>query len=200
MAAHNGRLGGVVRQIRRWAGADTPSDRILLERYVKSKDDSAFAELVKRHGATVLGLCRRTLQHAQDAEDAFQATWVVLARKAGSIRRQESVGGWLYSVAFRVANKLRATAARRRAREAALGDAAHPAVLDDLSWRDVQLVLSEELNRLADKYRAPLLLCYLQGKTRDEAARQLGWGLGVLRGRLDRGREILRGRLLHRGL
>jgi RNA polymerase sigma factor (sigma-70 family) len=196
------KLGRTLKQIRRWAGlraADTLSDQDLLKRYVASKDESAFATLVKRHGPMVWGLCRQMLRHAQDAEDAFQAVFLVLVRKAATIRKQESVGGWLYSVAFRVAKRLRASSARRRAREQPLANGVAAAV-EDLSWRDVQVVLNEELNRLADKYRAPLLLCCLQGKTRDEAAQQLGWSLGTLRGLLDRGRALLRARLLRRGV
>jgi RNA polymerase sigma factor (sigma-70 family) len=140
------------------------------------------------------------LRHEQDAEDAFQATFLVLAKKATAIRKQESVGSWLYSVAFRVASKLRAVQARRKLRETPLGDDAPARDSEDLSWREVQLAVYAELDRLSDKYRAPLLLCYLQGKTRDEAAQQLGCGIGVLRGRLDRGRELLRTRLCRKGL
>jgi len=203
MPTTNGSLRHVVQNIRRWVGEDGAgalSDRDLLRQYLTSKDEAAFAALVKRHGPMVLGICQRMLRHAQDAEDAFQATFLVLARKAGAIRKQDSVGGWLYSVAFRVAKKLQATAARRRAREHPLRDGPHAASSDDLSWREVQGVLGEELNRLGDKYRAPLLLCYLQGKTRDEAAGQLGWDLNVLRGRLERGRALLRARLTRRGV
>src|SRR5207245_1519540 len=133
------------------------------------------------------------LRHAQDAEDAFQATFLILAKKATAIRNSESVGGWLYGVAYRVANKLRTARSRRKGHEtAARGLAGNGAkrqateAADDLSWREVQLAVCAELDRLADKYRAPLVLCYLQGKTRDEAAQQLGWNLGVFRGRLER--------------
>src|SRR5262245_47771105 len=203
MPTENRKLGRVVEHIRRWAASGVDCavpDPELLARYRASGDEAAFAALVKRHGPMVWGLCRRLLRHAQDAEDGFQATFLVLVRKASAIRKQESVGGWLYAVAFRIAHKLRASAARRQAGETAFVECADPHTADDLRWADVQLVLHEELNRLPDKYRAPLLLCYLQGKTRDEAANQLGWSLGVCRGLLDRGRALLRDRLLRRGL
>jgi RNA polymerase sigma factor (sigma-70 family) len=193
----------MVGRIRKWAGAaeaDRLADQELLRRYVRSNDEAAFACLVRRHGPLVLGLCRRILRHEQDAEDAFQATFLVLARKARAIRRRQAVGSWLCGVAFRVATKLRASQARRQAREGPLGDEAPAATAEDWTWREVQTVVYAELDKLADKYRAPLLLCCVQGRTRDEAARQLGWGLGVLRGRLDRGRELLRARLVRRGL
>src|SRR5437870_1758340 len=173
MPATNKSLGNMVRQLRKWAGArdaNTLADQDLLCRYITAKDETAFSCLVKRHGPMVLGMCRKMLRQEQDAEDAFQATFLVLAKKATAIRKQESVGSWLYSVAFRVASKLRAVQARRKARETPLGDDAPARDCEDVSWREVQLSVYAELNRLSDKYRAPLLLCYLQGKTRDEAA------------------------------
>jgi RNA polymerase sigma factor (sigma-70 family) len=203
MSAPTKPLAGVVTNLRRWAGAggaDRLPDPELLRRYVASRDEAAFACLVKRHGPMVLGVCRKLLRHEHDAEDAFQATFVVLARKARAIRRAEAVGSWLYGVAFRVANKLREAQARRRAREAPLGDDVAARGSEELTWREVERAVYAELDRLAGKYRAPLLLCYLQGKTRDEAARQLGCDLSVFRGRLERGRELLRARLLRRGL
>src|SRR5436309_669994 len=208
MPTTNGKLDRIAKEIRKWAGAAQGGvpDRDLLRRYVASQDEAAFSGLVKRHGPMVLGVCRKLLRHAQDAEDAFQATFLVLARKATSIRNSESVGGWLYGVAYRVANKLRTARSKRKARETPLPPSSLRAegrgkgASDELTWREVELVVCAELDRLADKYRAPLVLCYLQGKTRDEAAQQLGWEVGVFRGRLERGRALLRSRLSRRGL
>jgi RNA polymerase sigma factor (sigma-70 family) len=196
-------LDDTVKHLRKWAAArdaDQLADQELVQRYVTSKDQAAFSCLVKRHGPMVLGICRKMLRHEQDAEDAFQATFLVLAKKGSTIRQREAVGGWLYSVAYRVASKLRAVQARRKVRENPLGDQVPARDGEDLSWREVQLAVCAELDRLSEKYRGPLLLCCLQGKTRDEAAQQLGCGVGVLRGRLDRGRELLRARLQRRGL
>jgi RNA polymerase sigma factor (sigma-70 family) len=203
MSAPAASLAKMMSQIRNWAVTHDPgdlADRDLLRRFVSAHDEAAFACLVRRHGSMVLGLCRKLLRHEQDAEDAFQAAFLVLARKAGAIRNHAAVGSWLYGVAFRVANKLRLSRARRLQHEKTLTQDVPAAKVEDLSWREVELAVYSELDRLAEKYRAPLLLCCVQGKTRDEAARQLGWGLGVLRGRLDRGRELLRARLLRRGL
>jgi RNA polymerase sigma factor (sigma-70 family) len=177
-----------------------PMDGQLLARFAAAREEAAFATLVQRYGPLVLGVCRRVLCHEQDAEDAFQATFLVLARHAAVIRKQESVGSWLYGVAHRVALKAKAEAARRHVHLRAQpgGSLADP--LADLTWRELCAALDEELTRLPDKYRAPLLLCYMEGKTQDEAAAQLGWARGTLKRRLERGREILRGRLLRRGL
>ncbi len=203
MTTPNGKLGGFLRDVRvlmavRGAGAVPEAE--LLHRYTACSDEGAFAALVERHGPMVLAICRRILRHTQDAEDAFQATFLVLARKAGAIRKHESVGGWLHSVAFRVAHKLRANQMRRKHHETAPTNIEPPVSADDLSWREVQVVVGEELNRLAAKHRSPLVLCYLEGKSRDEAAEQLGLTLSVFRGRLERAREALRARLKRRGL
>jgi RNA polymerase sigma factor (sigma-70 family) len=180
----------------RAAGAD---DRELLARVVAGRDEAAFAEVVRRHGALVWGVCRRLLQQEQDAEDAFQATFLVLARQAGTVRAGSSLASWLYGVARRVAARARAEAARRRRHEGAA--AVVPGVAAaDLRWDDVRAVLDEELARLPERYRAPLVLCYLEGQTQDEAARALGWSDGTLRGRLQRGRQRLRAGLARRGL
>src|SRR5262249_54354144 len=156
------------------------------------RDEAAFAELVRRYGPTVLSVCRSVLRHEQDAQDAFQATFLVLARRAASIRKQASVGSWLHGVARRLALRPRVAAARRgvHERQAAARPAAAP--MDDLTWRELRRVLHEELGRLPEKQRVPLLLCYLEGKTQDEAARQLGWTAATLKGRLARGRQRLR--------
>jgi RNA polymerase sigma factor (sigma-70 family) len=209
MSKRNGKTGCILERVRNAVAVQSCcqlADQELLQRYVAAQDESAFAALVKRHGSMVMGLCWRILRHQQDAEDAFQATFLVFARKAGTIRKRDSIASWLHSVAFRAANKLRASQARRRARcqtpfgNETLLDVPQADFSRDLSFRETQRVLEEELNRLPDKYRAPLLLCCVEGRTRDEAAHQLGWRLGVLRGRLDRGRELLRARLVRRGL
>jgi RNA polymerase sigma factor (sigma-70 family) len=174
-------------------------DRELLERFKATRDEAAFAELVGRHGALVLGVCQRTLRREQDAEDAFQAAFLVLARKAGSIRKSESLSSWLVGVAWRSAARLRVQLAVRRRHERRIPQPASEEPPDP-SWREVQEALYEELARLPEKYRAPLVLCYLEGQTQCAAARHLGCGEGVLRGRLDRARERLRQRLARRGI
>jgi RNA polymerase sigma factor (sigma-70 family) len=175
-------------------------DRELLQLFLTRRDEAAFAVLVRRHGPMVLGLCRRILQNDADAEDAFQATCLVLSRKAASLRPQESLGGWLHRVAYRIAQKARIDAARRRKHE---GRAAATPVADPLAQitlHEAHEVLDRELTRLPDKFRVPLVLCYLEGLTRDEAAHQLGWPPSTLKSRLEQARERLRTRLAARGL
>jgi RNA polymerase sigma factor (sigma-70 family) len=174
------------------------ADPALLHCFVAARDGNAFAELVRRHGPLVLGVCERTLRHAHDAEDAFQATFWVLARKAHTIRKRQSLASWLYGVAYRVAQKARAAVVARQAREKA---AARPEGMTmNADSTDLREVLDDELQKLPDKYRLPVVLCYLQGKTQNEACAALGWAAGVLRGRLDRGRDLLRQRLAGRGV
>jgi RNA polymerase sigma factor (sigma-70 family) len=196
-------FGPVLRHLRRLAApaAEPASDRTLLERFTARHDEAAFSELVRRHGPLVQGVCRRLLGDIHAAEDAFQATFLLLATRAGSLRRPESVGCWLHGVARRVAlrARVRADRLRRRERRADVKAVARPAAAE-LSWREVCAVLDDELARLPERYRAPLVLCYLEGRTRDEAAKQLGWSVTVLRGRLERGRDRLRQRLTRRGL
>jgi RNA polymerase sigma factor (sigma-70 family) len=198
-----GELGYVLRRLRwlaRARGLAGLPDRALLDRFIGHRDEAAFAALMGRHGPMVLGVCRRVLGQEQDAEDAYQATFLVLACKAAAIRKREAVASWLHGVAHRIAGRLRRTGARQ--------GAAHPlktaepelATEADVSWREARGILDEELRQLPEKYRAPLVLCYLEGKTRDEAAAQLGWTPGTLRGRLERGRAALRARLVRRGL
>jgi serpin B len=177
-----------------------PSDGLLLERFARQRDEAAFEALVDRHGRMVWNVCQRVLSNASDADDAFQATFLVLARKAGSIARHDAVGSWLYGVAYRVALDARARAARRRTHERQAAPLATAQVTDANSWSDVRQVLDEELARLPEKYRVPLVLCYLEGKTNDEAAEQLGWTRGTIAGRLSRARDLLRHRLTRRGL
>jgi RNA polymerase sigma factor (sigma-70 family) len=192
----------VLRHLRRLVtpdGAGGLTDSQLVERFVASRDEAAFEVLVWRHGVMVYQLCRRLLGHAQDAEDAFQATFLILARKAGSIGKREAVGSWLYKVAYRVALGARAGAARRARLQRPLADLPAPDERDPLQC-DLKETLDEELSRLPDKYRAPFILCYLEGKTVEEAARQLGCPRGTVGSRLARGRERLRRRLTGRGV
>jgi len=202
-----GQLGHVLRHIRQLIGAtpaDASSDAHLLERFVRDRDDSAFAAIVERYGPLVLGLCRRIVGDAHDADDAFQAAFLVLARKAGSIQKTASVGSWLYGVAYRTSLRARAVGARRRALETRdnnleyLMASAPPAPSTEAA--ELRPLLDAELARMPEKYRAPLILCYLEGKTNDEAARQLGWPKGTVQGRLARAREVLKDRLTRRGV
>jgi RNA polymerase sigma factor (sigma-70 family) len=175
------------------------ADRHLLERFVTARDEAAFAALVQRHGPMVLAVCRRLLHDAHEAEDAFQATFLVLVHKARSIGRPELLGPWLHGVAYRTAARARQAARRRaREREAAAMPDSDPAV--EVVWRELRQVLDEELGRLAQKYRAPLVLFYLEGKTTEEVARQLACPKGTVLSRLARGRERLRLRLVRRGV
>jgi RNA polymerase sigma factor (sigma-70 family) len=176
------------------------ADGELLERFVKAHDDAAFSVLIERHGAMVQGLCRRMLGNLHDAEDVCQATFLVLARRASAIRKSTVLSSWLHGVACRMAAHLKRDRARRRCRErrSQRSITANPA--NEVSWREAQTILDEELDRLPHRYRAPLILCYLEGKTRDEATRRLRLSPGTLHARLQRGRDLLRDRLTRRGL
>jgi RNA polymerase sigma factor (sigma-70 family) len=178
--------------------AEQEPDPVLLQRFLARREEAAFEALVRRHGPMVLALCRRLLHQDQDAEDAFQATFLVLARKASSISRREALGSWLYGVATRIASKLRSTAARHPTEP--LADVPRETDADDIGWRELSGMLDEELARLSESLRAPLILCFLEGRTQDEAARQLGWSKSTLRRRLESGRVRLRASLGRRGL
>jgi RNA polymerase sigma factor (sigma-70 family) len=193
----------LLRHIRKLTGtpeSGAGTDRQLLRRFAARHDEAAFAALVQRHGPLVLAVCRRILGNEDDAEDAFQATFLVLARKAAAPGWQESVAGWLYEVAARVAAKARAGAARRQAheRQARAMPPADPSAA--AAGHELQSVLHEELRRLPEKYRLPLVLCCLEGRSRTEAAQQLGWKEGTVAGRLARARDLLRRRLARRGV
>jgi RNA polymerase sigma factor (sigma-70 family) len=175
-------------------------DRTLVERFAEQGDGESFAELVRRHGAMILGVCRRVLGHEQDAEDVFQAVFLVLSRKAGALRRKEAVGPWLFGVARRLALRARVEGRERHEREARTVDVTPAGPLDELTVREARAVLDEELDRLPERERGPLVLCYLEGLTRDEAAARLGCPLGTLKGRLERARAVLERRLARRGL
>jgi RNA polymerase sigma factor (sigma-70 family) len=198
-----GQVQGILHYLRGLArprAARDQTDRQLLQRFAALHDEAAFALLVERHGGLVWGACRRLLRHEQDAEDAFQAAFLVLARKAGTIPWRDDVGNWLYAVALRVARRAQTRGRRRRLLEQEA--AAMPAreALDDSSRAELAAVLDEEVSRLPDKYRRPVVLCCLQGKTYTEAARLLGWPEGTVSGRLARARELLQRRLARRGL
>ena len=181
------------------AGPDGRSDAQLLADFVRQRDPAAVAAIVRRHGPMVWGVCRRALAH-HDAEDAFQATFLVLARRADSVRPPGLLGNWLYGVARRTSLKARAMAARRRAREATVDDLPDSAAPEPAGWSDLRPILDLELERLPARYRAPLVLCDLEGKTRQEAARRLGWPEGTVHSRLSAGRKKLAARLARRGL
>jgi RNA polymerase sigma factor (sigma-70 family) len=172
----------------------------LLERFVRGHDEAAFTVLIERHGPMVLGVCRRALPNFHDAEDACQATFLVLARKAASVRKKTSLCSWLHGVACRVAVNLKRDHARRKTREGGVHAPAPKDPAAEVSWREVQAILDEELQRLPGRYRAPVILCYLECLTRDDAAGQLGLSAGSLHGRLERARDLLRERLTRRGL
>lgn len=175
------------------------SDGELLERYASRGGEAAelaFAALVERHGPVVYRVCRRMLRDPNDAQDAFQAAFLVLIRKAHSIRNRDSVGSWLYGVALRVASDARAATSRRVAHER---NAARPELQLPGSC-DLAEALTEEVGRLPEKFRVPIVLCDLEGYTCEEVARRLGWPLGTVRSRLTRGKERLRSRLQRRGL
>src|SRR5262245_13223989 len=176
--------------------AQAASDRALLARFGATGDGEAFRVLVERHGPMVLGVCRRILHNEQDAEDAFQATFLVLVRRAGSLRSPETIANWLHGVASRTSREARGAAARRRAKEAAVPPRAGPPE-DPLA--ELRPILDEELGRLSERYRVAVVLCDLEGKSRKEVAAQLGWAEGTVASRLARGRSILARRLTRRG-
>ncbi len=173
-------------------------DAQLLQRFAQQRDEAAFEVLVWRHGTMVLNVAQRLLRQSVDAEDVFQATFLTLARKASAIRRGTSVGSWLYKVAYRLALRARQTAARRqRYEQAGIENASAPIETDDA---EVSAVLAQEVDRLPERYRAVVVLCYLQGATTEEASRLLGWPRGTVLSRLASARQRLRQRLIRRGI
>ena len=199
----SGRYGLVLREVGRLLGGGTIAalgEGQLLERFAADRDEAAFEALVSRHGPMVLGTCRRMLADPHDVDDAFQATFLVLARRAGSIRDADRLGPWLHGVARRVATRSRALSARRNARERLGGEDRSVELPDASEALELREALDEELSRLPEKYRVPLVLCYLEGLTHDEAAEHLRWPVGTVRSRLAGGRDRLRSRLTRRGL
>jgi RNA polymerase sigma factor (sigma-70 family) len=197
----SGQMNGALRSVRTAALAGegvAVDDGQLLTGFILRRDEAAFEALVRRHGPMVLGVCRRVLGNPHDAEDAFQATFLVLARKAATLTRRELVGNWLYGVAYRAALEVRATRPRREEQVSAMPE---PEVFDaPHDGGDLRAALDHELNRLPEKYRAPVVLCDLEGRTRREVAQRLGIPEGTLSGRLTRARRTLAARLTRRGV
>jgi RNA polymerase sigma factor (sigma-70 family) len=176
-----------------------PEDDLLLKRFVADNDRVAFEQLIARHGPMVLGTARRLVDDSHDAEDVFQAVFLSLARLAKTIRQGRTLPAWLHKTTCRVAAQARKNrASKSKASLPELFERHEPSA--ELAWQEVCQALDEELQRLPARLRSPLLLCYLSGLTRDEAARQLGWSLGTLKRRLEEGRTALRGRLERRGI
>ena len=177
-----------------------PSDGHLLQRFINNGDQEAFALLMKRHGPYILGVCRHVTLHAQDAEDAFQACFLELVRNPQSICQQNSVAGWLQTVAVRMAQKAKARRARQRQKE--VTGVAREAIVDadDVSWREVRQILHEEIAQLPEELRSVIVVCLFEGRTQEEAAQFLELNPRTVKDRLKRGRELLRGRLTRRGV
>jgi RNA polymerase sigma factor (sigma-70 family) len=197
------RLQALIGQLRRAVqepGSGALTDADLLARWVNGRDEAAFEVLLWRHGPMVLSVCRRLLRCAQDAEDAFQATFLALVRKAGSIGKREAVSSWLFKVAYRAALRAGARAGPVKGTDPRYLAFVAVQPHDDLVWRDLRPVLDEEVRRLPERYRVPFILCYLEGKTNEEAAREMGCPTGTVLSRLARARERLRARLTRRGL
>jgi RNA polymerase sigma factor (sigma-70 family) len=193
----------VIETLRRVAARQHPdsvSDADLLERFIAERDEIAFEGLVRRHGPMVLGVCRRILGHVQDAEDAFQATFLVLVRKAPTVAPREQVGNWLYGVAQQTARKARSSGQRRQSREQLVAAVPESAILPPEPMSDVMALVDRELAGLPATYRAAIVLCDLEGRSGREAARLLGWPEGTLFTRLTRGRKLLADRLGRRGV
>jgi RNA polymerase sigma factor (sigma-70 family) len=200
---HGAQLKGVVRYLRTVAGGRQPTgltDRQLLDGFAAHGDQTAFAALVERHGPMVLRVCRRVLRQEQDAEDAFQATFLILAGKAGTIRKTEALASWLHGVAQRVALRARRDAGRRRTHEREARPMSAHTHDRQADWHEVQAALDEEIRTLPETYRAPFVLCFLEGKSRAEVARELGLKEGTVWSRLSQARKRLREQLGRRGI
>jgi RNA polymerase sigma factor (sigma-70 family) len=198
-----GPLNAVLQGIRRLAAAEAAEgqpDGQLLQRFLAGSDEDAFAVLLHRHGPMVWAVAQRVLRHRHNAEDVFQATFLTLARKAASIRKQDSVASWLHGVAYRLARRLQAELLRPCPGQVGSATGAPGDPAEQASGKELQAVLDEELAALSDRFRLPLVLCFLEGKTRDEAAAHLGWSLSTFKRRLEKGRQVLAARLRRRGL
>src|SRR5262245_46421980 len=180
-------------------GADF-TDGELVQRFRDARDEAAFAALLQRHGPLVLGVCHRILHNADDAEDAFQATFLLLVRKAHTIVKLGSVASWLHGVAHRIAVRLKEDIARRRHRERQACRSLASDLLKEIGWCDLRAMLDEEVQRLPARCREPFALCYLEGKTNAEAAQLLGCPKGTVQSRLMHARALLRTALARRGL
>ena len=202
------RYGSVVQDVQTLFDSGTIgalTDGELLGRFADrpDRDDTsgpAFAALVERHGPMVLRVCRSILRDEHDAQDAFQATFLILVRRASAVRNRGSVGSWLYGVALRVSVRARAAMARRRRHETRAALMAADRSTEEQSPLELSAILQEELGRLPERYRAAVVLCYLEGQTCEAAGRQLGWPVGTVKSRLARGRARLLDRLIRRGL
>lgn len=175
-------------------------DAELLRRFVSDHSEEAFEALMCRHGPMVMGVCRRVLKRCQDAEDAYQATFLLLVQKSASIHRPEQLASWLFGVAFRIASRVRARAAKQGSHLMEPADTFIEDSTLEVAGRELHSVLDEELHALPEKHRLPLILCILEGKSHLEAARQLGWPSGSMSARVAQAREKLRRRLTRRGL
>jgi RNA polymerase sigma factor (sigma-70 family) len=197
---NGGHLRAFIQRLQQFAGGPTRglADAELLERWLTQRDQAVFEVLVWRHGTLVLNVCQRVLRREQDVEDAFQATFLVLLRKASAIGKRESVGSWLHKVAYRIALEAAARNSRQAQQAGLHAEAVAPAVADD--WQDIRPVLDEEVNRLPSKYRRPFVSCYLEGKSTDETAAELGCPRGTVATRVAWARERLRARLSQRGV
>src|SRR5579884_4082307 len=195
-------LGNMVRRLRQTCAAPVSelSDAELLSHFVESADPAAFELLTWRHGPLVWGVCRRVLRHEQDAEDAFQATFLVLVRKAATIGRRESVGGWLYKVAFRAALAARAAASKRSSHERVPAEKSCIDPADEAAWHELEPLIDEAIDGLPERYRVAFVLCCVQGLTLQQAAAQLGCPRGTVATRVRRAREQLRARLARHGV
>lgn len=182
------------------AAADARTDAELLECFAATREEHAFAALVARHRRLVMRVCRGVLRHDQDAEDAFQAVFLVLARKAGSLHKAGSLGSWLYGVAYRTARRAGTMAAKQRARENRRTERSAVNPVSEASLRELQALLDREVSRLPEKYRSPFVLCCLEGRSKSEAARELGWKEGTVSGRLAQARARLQTRLTRLGV
>ena len=195
-------LEAVVRHIRKIADAQMlaeATDGQLVDRFVCDHEELAFAALLRRHGPMVLSVCCGVLGHREDAEDVFQATFLLLARKARSIRKRESVASWLHGVAYRLAVRAKEQRALRRSHETKASTMRRTGPRVEEAWEELRPVLQEEMEKLPEKYRTALLLYYWEGKTQPEVARELGCPIGTVQSRLGRGRKLLQERLTRRG-
>jgi RNA polymerase sigma factor (sigma-70 family) len=176
------------------------TDGQLLSRFFEARDDTAFTVIIDRYGPLVYGVCRRVLADSNDADDAFQATFLVLVRKGNTLRDPGRLASWLYGVAYRTARKAKAKAALRTKSERQASEMPTKSDRSEMTYDELAAVLDEEIAQLPEKYALPLVLCYLEGKTNAQAAQQLGWPEGSISRRLSRARELLRSRLARRGL